>query len=400
MKRYRKWVLTLGIMAVTPGITMAGPFDFLSKKSEQSSSTAVSGSTTNNQKVANEIADTLRQARLTGYNMEIEFSKGVAVLSGKIPTAAQKAQATRLLSRIEGVTRVDNRLEVTEVKTTQVPTLGAEPKKPGMNPFRKPGDITQVSGTDPFLNGSLKQAQFERPADQRTSNVQTIAYQAPATQASPSRGPAVNNQQMAEQIAKALGPVLASAHDVEIRFKNGTATLQGAIGTAQEQQMATQIAQRVPGVQQVDNRLQVLQPAPQQRASMIQPTNYMNYQAPHPGQAGPPGMAPHPGMGHPGMGHPGMAPQPGMGPANNVYNSPHLPETAWPTYANYPNYAQVSYPSEYSASAFPYIGPFYPYPQVPLGWREAQLEWDDGSWKLNFRPRTERWWWFMNPKNW
>lgn len=400
MKRYRKWVLTLGIMAVTPGITMAGPFDFLSKKSEQSSSTAVSGSTTNNQKVANEIADTLRQARLTGYNMEIEYSKGVAVLSGKIPTAAQKAQATRLLSRIEGVTRVDNRLEVTEVATTQVPTLGAEPKKPSMNPFRKPGDITQASGTDPFLSGSLKQAQFERPAEQRTSNVQTVAYQAPATQAPQSRGPAVNNQQMAEHIARALGPVLASAHDVEIRFKNGTAILQGAIGTVQEQQMATQIAQRVPGVQQVDNRLQVLQPAPQQRAPMIQPTNYMNYQAPHPGQAGPPGMAPHPGMGHPGMGHPGMAPQPGMGPANNVYNSPNLPETAWPTYANYPNYAQVSYPSEYSASAFPYIGPFYPYPQVPLGWREAQLEWDDGSWKLNFRPRTERWWWFMNPKNW
>lgn len=377
MKRYRKWVLTLGIIAVTPGITMAGPLDFFGKKSDQSSSTAVSGSITNNQKVANEIADTLRKARLTGYNMEIEYNKGVAVLSGKIPTAAQKAQATSLLSRIKGVSRVDNRLEVIEVASNRVPTLGAEPKKSSLNPFRKPGDITQASATDPFLQSSLKQAQFEQPVERRASNVQTVSYQAPA-------GRPVNNQQMAEQIAKALGPVLASAHDVEIRYKNGTATLQGAIGSPQEKQMATQIAQRVPGVRQIDNRLQVLQPAPQQRAPMIQPTNYSNYQAPHPGQAGPPNMAP----------------QPGMGPANNVYNSPHLPETAWPTYANYPNYAQVSYPGEYSASAFPYIGPFYPYPQVPLGWREAQLEWDDGSWKLNFRPRTERWWWFMNPKNW
>lgn len=31
-----------------------------------------------------------------------------------------------------------------------------------------------------------------------------------------------------------------------------------------------------------------------------------------------------------------------------------------------------------------YIGPFYPYPQVPLGWREVQQEWDDGSWFLDF----------------
>jgi len=370
-------------MAVTPGITMAGPFDFLGKKSEETSSTAVSGKLSNNQRVANEIADTLRKARLTGYNMEIEYNKGVAVLSGKIPTAAQKAQATRLLSRINGVSRVENRLEVTSPAKNQVPTLGTQTKKSSLNPFRKPGDITQASVTDPFLKGSLKQAQFERPSENRRSNVQTVSHKE-------TRGPAVNNQRMAEQIAKALGPVLATAHDVEIRFKNGTAVLQGAIGSPREKQMATQIAQRVPGVRQIDNRLQVLQPAPQQ-ASMIQPTNYMNYQAPHPGQGGHPAMTPHPGQG---------APQPGPGAANNVYNSPHLPESAWPTYANYPNYAQVAYPSQYSASAFPYIGPFYPYPQVPLGWRAAQLEWDDGSWKLNFRPRTERWWWFMNPKNW
>ncbi|MFK7778613.1 MAG: BON domain-containing protein [Gimesia sp.] len=384
MKRYRKWVLTLGIMAVTPGITMAGPFDFLSKKSEETSSTAVTGKPSNNQKVANEIASTLRKARLTGYNMEIEYNKGVAVLSGNIPTAAQKAQATRLLSRINGVSRVDNRLVVSEPARNQVPTLGTQTTKTSLNPFRKAGEITQTSASDPFLKGALKQAQFERPAENRVSNVQTVSQKE-------SRGPAVSNQQMAEQIAKALGPVLASAHDVEIRFKSGTAILQGAIGSAREKQMATQIAQRVPGVRQIDNRLKVLQPAPQQ-ASMIQPTNYMNYQAPHPGQGGHPAMAPYPGQ--------GGAPQPGPGPTNSVYNSPNLPESAWPSYANYPNYAQVSYPSEYSASAFPYIGPFYPYPQVPLGWRAAQLEWDDGSWKLNFRPRTERWWWFMNPKNW
>jgi hypothetical protein len=32
----------------------------------------------------------------------------------------------------------------------------------------------------------------------------------------------------------------------------------------------------------------------------------------------------------------------------------------------------------------PYIGPFYPYPQVPLGWRPVQHDWDDGWWFLDF----------------
>ena len=91
---------------------------------------------------------------------------------------------------------------------------------------------------------------------------------------------------------------------------------------------------------------------------------------------------------------------PGMGASQAVYNSPSMPDHAWPSYAQYPNSAAVSYPQQYSASAWPYIGPFYPYPQVPLGWRDATLRWDDGQWNLMFKPRTDRWWWFFNPNNW
>ncbi len=65
-------------------------------------------------------------------------------------------------------------------------------------------------------------------------------------------------------------------------------------------------------------------------------------------------------------------------------DSANLPGYAWPAYAAHPNYGAVSYPKQYSPSAWPYIGPFYPYPQVPLGWRKVALEWDDGWWYLDF----------------
>ena len=69
------------------------------------------------------------------------------------------------------------------------------------------------------------------------------------------------------------------------------------------------------------------------------------------------------------------------------YDAPQMPGYAWPSYASHPNYAAVTYPKQYSASAWPYIGPFYPYPQVPLGWRKVSLEWDDGWWFLDFKDR-------------
>jgi hypothetical protein len=77
----------------------------------------------------------------------------------------------------------------------------------------------------------------------------------------------------------------------------------------------------------------------------------------------------------------------GVGVAPARYDHPQLPGYAWPSYAAHPNYGAVTYPRQYSAQAWPYIGPFYPYPQVPLGWRTVTLEWDDGGWQLDFKDR-------------
>jgi len=67
------------------------------------------------------------------------------------------------------------------------------------------------------------------------------------------------------------------------------------------------------------------------------------------------------------------------------FDHPNMPNHAWPAYAAHPNYAGLTYPKQYSPTAWPFIGPFYPYPQVPLGWRKVTLEWDDGWWMLDFK---------------
>ena len=76
------------------------------------------------------------------------------------------------------------------------------------------------------------------------------------------------------------------------------------------------------------------------------------------------------------------------GPVPGQFNHHNLPDYAWPAYAAHPNFAQVSYPRSYSPNAWPYIGPFYPYPQVPLGWRKVTLEHSNGWWWLDFDDGT------------
>src|SRR5205085_10789553 len=80
---------------------------------------------------------------------------------------------------------------------------------------------------------------------------------------------------------------------------------------------------------------------------------------------------------------PGQEPLPiFQAPAPGPYdvNEPKMPPYAWPTYAPYNNYSRVAYPQQYPSAAFPFIGPFYPFPKVPLGYRAIKLEWEDGHW--------------------
>jgi hypothetical protein len=138
-------------------------------------------------------------------------------------------------------------------------------------------------------------------------------------------------------------------------------------------------------------------PLPAQRIAMNPAIRQVSAQGMHAGiqQAGgpcPPGAGMAPGaMAAGGMAGDGMGMQAvptgfvhgGHGAAVS-YDNAQMPAYAWPTYASYPNYAALTYPRQYSPTAWPYIGPFYPYPQVPLGWRKVALEWDDGWWFLDF----------------
>jgi hypothetical protein len=71
-------------------------------------------------------------------------------------------------------------------------------------------------------------------------------------------------------------------------------------------------------------------------------------------------------------------------------STPGYPNYAWPSYAPYPNFSAVGYPTAYPWQAWPNIGPIHPYPEVPLDWRAVTLRWDDGIWFLDFKKHYTR----------
>jgi osmotically-inducible protein OsmY len=369
MRLPRKWVLGLGLLAAAPSVTMAGPFDFMKPGTPTSGARSAPRG---NQEVAEAVAAALRDARISGRDIDIEVKGGVCTVTGQIADSAQRAAVTKIVGSIPGIESVDNRL-------TLLASAGA------------PRGLPQRS--------AVERAGYEGDGRQPIQRVSNTAASGPQS-----------NQEVAQQIAEALAGAGLHGFDVEVRYKDGVASLIGDVGSPVQAQRAEQAARSVPAVGRVLNRLTVNgRPIQQQRPQAAQAAAFQGQpQQQYPGapaqeaaygqQAGPLMAAPASNPAAVAAGVPAGVPSAYA--ANTIHNRPNVPEHAWPAYAPYDNYAQVTYPSMYDASAWPYIGPFYPYPQVPLNWRSSELVWDDGYWQLKFHSRTDKWWWFMDPHNW
>jgi len=204
-------------------------------------------------------------------------------------------------------------------------------------------------------------------------------------------GNPVANQQLADQIANQLrASGTTSGADIDIVAINGNVELNGSVKDAGQRAQIERVVQGVQGVNgPVRNNLVSQDGTPSQLPTFTGSPLTINNPGSMPYPSGPVMGGPvmgGPMMGGPMMGGPMMGgvsdPTPLAPPSMPQYgmNAPKLPPYAWPTYAPHNNYSRVAYPEKYPYNAWPYIGPFYPFPKVPLGWRKVTLEWEDGHW--------------------
>lgn len=211
------------------------------------------------------------------------------------------------------------------------------------------------------------------------------------------------NQTTADAVASALtrSPVLFGQR-IAVEARQGLVILSGQVSTTEQHQDAIARASQIAGVSAVQDYVRVV---PQ---SDVRPARYQVVSEPTQvamggglrggyvsggmlnggaGYSGPAGGS----IGGP-VSEPG-APMPegaAMAPGVASRPQPGAPNYAWPSYAPTNNFSAVGYPTAYPWQAWPNIGPFYPYPEVPMDWRAVTLRWDDGIWWLDFKKHYTR----------
>ena len=212
---------------------------------------------------------------------------------------------------------------------------------------------------------------------------------APLPMASASR-----NQVLADVVVSSLRQSgLLRNYRVDVAVQGGVVELTGTVTDAAQRDEVLRLVQGIPAVERVVDRLRMAS-----RASGVVPAQGQDAPPKLPEPLPPPIVDPTPRtVPEVPRVNGGTIPDPvpmnrTQPPAYAELNPPRMPPYAWPTYAPYNNFSRVATPTAYPASAFPFIGPVYPFPKVPLGWRSVKLEWDDGYWWFGQVGNKYNWW--------
>lgn len=312
--------------------------------------------------IADAIISTLKQSEssLKGFDIDLSVDDGKVVISG---TVASQALMDKVLSAARGAAGVKSIENTATVKADNVGALSYHAASESVVP-------ASASEVPELLEEPTKMVEETvSPAD------------------------AAITQDVLGKLSQAKGAGKLRNFDLDVSTVDGTIWVRGYVANQYQKDLVLGTAQRAPGAVRVVDEVTVTGQTGVRPASGTGPASSMPVVgtgtprafAPSTLTNGSMGPAPMQDMGAGGPAAPvPMQGGPTYGGGVPRYDQPNMPSYAWPSYAAYPNYSAVTYPKQYSASAWPYIGPFYPYPQVPLGWRKVSLEWDDGLWYLDF----------------
>ena len=177
-----------------------------------------------------------------------------------------------------------------------------------------------------------------------------------------------------------------SRYQVNVAAQQGVVDLMGEVADENQRAIVITLARSTPGVVMVRDWMQVRPEGGVIPAQVIQPLPL-----PPPQPLGPGGKGPDRIDGQLPLPEPLPIFQAPPGP-NPTMQPPPMPPYAWPTFAPYNNYSRVAYPQAYPYEQWPFIGPMYPFPRVPLGWRSVTLSWEDGHWWFRRSPTGHDWW--------
>ena len=200
---------------------------------------------------------------LNAYRLGVDVQGDRAVLTGRVESAVDKLLAERIAKRAQGVTQVDNRIEVDPMLIVAV----FEPMRTDMqsDTSRTDGTASTTDDTSSYANSGSSTVSSEITTRNSTGTDTDANRRMDGTAQSriddrPGSGftRGVADDTLAARVtSRLLWNAQTDGTDIQVSARNGVVTLTGRADTEASKNTATRLARTTRGVVRVDNRLSV-----------------------------------------------------------------------------------------------------------------------------------------------
>ncbi len=204
--------------------------------------------------------------RLRDASLDIHVMAGRVTLEGELPSFIERNRLERICRQIEGVDRIFNRITVAPSPETQRGLRRAVERRLEADPVLNSSEIqVEADGSTVKLNGVVSSLHAIRRAQSVAQQVRGVAR----VQNELTRGPAEDASEVVadDQIAMAIREVLGKddrslKQSIDVNVVDGVVTLEGEVRSHPRRRFYRYLIERMRGVRQVDNRLEVIRAEP------------------------------------------------------------------------------------------------------------------------------------------
>jgi hyperosmotically inducible periplasmic protein len=238
MRRFNN-VWAIGLVGV---VLVAGPARgaFAGQQAATSAAAKVGDSTLKSQ-----IAADLKKSRVAPRDIDVDVKEGIVTLTGKVRSATEKATAGRI-ARVNGVTRVDNRIEVDpNIDQSKIDAAGEKTKTGVTKAVDATANAAQKTKTAVQKGIGKTEQGVGKAADKTSTAVGRVGEKSSDTSITTRVKAGFSDEKLLQNTA------------IDVETTDHVVTLRGTVGSNAAKTRAGEIARGTDGVTRVVNQLVV-----------------------------------------------------------------------------------------------------------------------------------------------
>ncbi len=204
--------------------------------------------------------------RLRDAKLKIVVVAGVVTLKGELPSFSERSRVERLCNKIAGVKHVNNRIMIAAIAATDDDLQHLVQRRLASDPYLRSSRVhVEVDRSSVTLSGEVNSLNARRRAQwliEQVRGVSRVRNELKLVDRLSGAARTASDNEILAAITDVVGEDKRLGQAIQFSVKDGVVVLHGQVSSVERKRFYRELIQRIRGVRQVENLLEVVYSSP------------------------------------------------------------------------------------------------------------------------------------------